>query len=104
MEKLPRGRYTKEFREQAVKLVLDEKLTLREAGKRLSLSWKTLGHWVAASRAGTLGEMGSQQRPPSEVEAELARVKRELAEVKQERDLLKKAAAYFAKESLQGTR
>jgi transposase len=44
MQQLPRGRYTKEFREQAVKLVLEEKLSLRKAGKRLSLSWKTLQH------------------------------------------------------------
>ena len=40
----------------------------------------------------------------TEVEQELDRVKRELAQVKQERDILKKAAAYFAKESLPGTR
>jgi len=39
-----------------------------------------------------------------EVELELAQVKRELAQVKMERDILKKAAAYFAKESLPGTR
>jgi transposase len=38
------------------------------------------------------------------VEVELARVKRELALVRMERDILKKAAAYFAKESLHGTR
>ena len=40
----------------------------------------------------------------TDLEMELARVKRELADVKMERDILKKAAAYFAKESLQGTR
>ena len=40
----------------------------------------------------------------TEVEQELDRVKRELAQVKQERDILKEAAAYLAKESLPGTR
>jgi transposase len=40
----------------------------------------------------------------TEVEMELARTKKELVEVKMERDILKKAAAYFAKESLPGTR
>jgi len=40
----------------------------------------------------------------TEVEMELARAKKELVEVKMERDILKKAAAYFARESLQGTR
>jgi transposase len=48
--------------------------------------------------------VGRQQRPLTELEMELARVKRELAIVKMERDILKKAAAYFAKESLPGTR
>ncbi len=48
--------------------------------------------------------MGRNRKPLAEVEAELARTKRELAEVKMERDLLKKAAAYFAKESQRGTR
>jgi transposase len=63
MHKLPKGRYTKEFREPAVKRVLEEGLSLREAGNRLSLPWKTLPHGVAAARAGTLGEVGSPQRP-----------------------------------------
>jgi len=44
------------------------------------------------------------QRPLTEIEVELARAKKELAEVKMERDILKKAAAYFAGESLHGTR
>jgi len=51
-----------------------------------------------------LGELGKTYRPLTEVEMELARAKKELAEVKMERDILKKAAAYFAKESLPGTR
>jgi transposase len=53
---------------------------------------------------GKLGEVGKAQKPRSEIELELARVRRELAGVRIERDLLKKAAAYFAKESLPGTR
>ena len=104
MQKLPKGTYTKEFREQAVKLVLEEGLSLREAGLRLSLSPKTLQNWLIAARKGALKAIGSNQRPLTELELELARMKRELAEVKLERDLLKKAAAYFAKESLPGTR
>ena len=89
MQKLPKGRYTKEFREQAVKLVLEEGLSLREAGRRLSLPPKTLQHWVVAARKGTLPNVGSEQRPATDMEMELARVKRELVEVKLERDLLK---------------
>ena len=55
-------------------------------------------------RKASLGEIGKAQRPLTEVEMELARTKKELVEVKMERDILKKAAAYFARESLHGTR
>jgi transposase len=64
----------------------------------------TLENWVRAEKKGILGDVGKTQRPLTEVELELAQVKRELAQVKMERDILKKAAAYFAKESLPGTR
>jgi len=86
MQKLPKGTYPKEFREEAVKLVLEERLSLREAGQQLSLSPKTLQNWVIAARKGTLKDVGSAQRPLTEIELELTRVKRELAEVKLERD------------------
>jgi transposase len=65
----------------------------------LSLSVKTLGGWIAAQRKGTLAKVGKTQKPQTELEAELARVKRELATVTMERDILKKATVYFAKES-----
>jgi len=98
------GRYTREFREEAVKLVTEEKLSLPEAARRLSLAPSTLGYWVKAFRTGKLGDIGKSYRPLTEIEIELARAKKELVEVKMERDILKKAAAYFAKESLPGTR
>lgn len=104
MKGVPHGRYTKEFREEAVKLVTEEKLSLPEAARRLSLAPSTLGNWVKAYKSGRLGEVGKTYRPLTEIEMDLARMKRELAEVKMERDILKKAAAYFAKESLPGTR
>jgi len=104
MTRIPQGRYTKEFREEAVKLVTEEKLSLPEAGRRLSLPPSTLANWVKAAKAGKLGDVGKTYRPLTEVEMELARTKKELAGVKMERDILKKAAAYFARESLPGTR
>ncbi len=104
MKGIPQGRYTKEFREEAVKLVTEEKLSLPEATRRLSLPPSTIGNWVKAYKAGRLGEVGKTYRPLTEIEMELARTKKELAEVKMERDIIKKAAAYFAKESLPGTR
>ena len=104
MKGIPQGRYTREFREEAVKLVTEEKLSLPEAARRLSLAPSTLGYWVKAFRTGKLGDIGKSYRPLTEIEIELARAKKELVEVKMERDILKKAAAYFAKESLPGTR
>ena len=104
MKGVPQGRYTREFRQEAVKLVTEERLSLPEAARRLSLAPSTLGYRVKAQRAGKLGDVGKTYRPLTEVEMDLARTKKELAEVKMERDILKKAAAYFAKESLPGTR
>jgi transposase len=104
MKGIPQGRYTKEFREEAVKLVTEEKISLPEASRQLSLPPSTLATWVKAFKAGKLGGIGKTQRPLTEIEMELAWAKKELAEVKMERDILKKAAAYFARESLPGTR
>jgi len=103
MKGVPQGRYTREFRQEAVKLIMEEKLSFPEAGRRLSLAPSTLSYWVKAYKAGKLGEIGKMQKPLTELEVELARTKKELAEVKMERDILKKAAAYFARESLPGT-
>ena len=100
MKKVPYGRYTKEFRLEAVKLVTDGGLSILEASRRLSLSPSTLNNWVKAYKAGKLEELGKNHRQLSDKEMEMARLKRELAEVKMERDILKKAAAYFAKGSL----
>ena len=104
MERIPYGKYTKEFREEAVRLVVEGGLSTLEAGRRLSLAPSTLSNWVRVYKAGKLSEVGGRYKPLSEKEMELARLKRELAEVKMERDILKKAAAYFAKESQRGAR
>jgi transposase len=101
---IPRGRYTREFRQEAVKVGVEDKISCREAAQGLSLAPSTLAYWVKAYRSGKLGEIGKAQKPLTEVEMELARTKKELAEVKMERDILKKAAAYFARESLHGMR
>lgn len=99
MERIPKGVYTQEFREQAVKLVEGEGLPITEAARRLKVPAGSLKNWLYAARAGKLKEIGQGQKPLPDIELELARVRKELAEVKLERDLLKKCAAYFAKES-----
>lgn len=97
MQRLPKAIYSKEFREQAVLQVQEAGGAIKEVADRLSLPPSTLAYWVKEAKAGKLGEIGKGQRPLTELELELARTRRELAEVKMERDLLKKAAAYFAK-------
>jgi transposase len=89
MNRIPKAVYTKEFREEAVKLAMTEGVGVSEAARRLSISMKTLANWVRAAKAGKLERVGQHQKPLTEIEAELGRVKRELAEVKMERDLLK---------------
>ena len=87
MKRGPQGRYSKEFREEAVKLVTEERLSVPEAGRRLSLAPSTLAYWVKAYKSGKLGEIGKAQKPLTEVEMELARTRKELAEVKMERGI-----------------
>lgn len=104
MERIPRQQYTKEFREQAVRLVLEQQVTIPEAARRLAMSSRTLERWVGRSRQGQLATLGASRRPVTELEAELSRLKRALAEARMERDILQKATAYVAKAPRPGTR
>lgn len=104
MERIPKAVYTKELREEAVKLITEGGLSVPEVERRLSIPASTIRYWVQAHKEGALLQVGMHQKPVTDLERELSRARRELAEVKMERDLLKKAAAYFAKESLPGTR
>lgn len=104
MERIPKAIYTKELREEAVKLVTDHGLTIPEVGRRLSIPKSTISYWVREARKGNLPSVGSTQKALTPVELELAQVKRELAQTKMERDFLRKAAAYFAKEPQSSTR
>ena len=63
MKGIPQGRYTKEFREEAVKLVTEERLSLPVAAYRLSLPPSTLGNWAKAYKKGRLGEIGKAWFP-----------------------------------------
>lgn len=90
MDRLPRQKCTKEFQEQAVRVVLEQERTIREAARRLAMSDKTLANWVFRARHGQLAKLGESRRPVTELEAEVSRLQRELAEARMERDILKK--------------
>jgi transposase len=99
MEKLPKAEYGPEFREQAVRTYQESGLSVAEVAKRLSIPKSSLNNWVMAARKGKLGSVGKNQKPVTEMEMELSRLKRELAGTRMERDFLKKCTAYFAKGS-----
>ncbi len=99
MEQVPRQQYTKEFREQAVRLVLEQQVTIPEAARRLAMSGRTLERWVRRARQGQLTTLGESRRPVTELEAEVSRLKRDLAEARMERDILKKATVGSTGES-----
>ena len=96
-------RYTPEFRAEAIKLVSEQGLSQETAAKRLAIPKGTLANWVAASKASTRPSPPGA-RSAAELAAENIRLRKELAEVRMEHDILKKATAYFARESLPGTR
>ena len=96
-------RYTPEFRAEAVKLVTEQGLSQETAAKRLAIPKGTLANWIAASKASTRPSVPGA-RSAAELAAENNRWRKELAEARMERDILKKATAYFARESLPGTR
>jgi transposase len=91
-----RGQYTLEFKLEAVRLVRGGQATAVTA-QVLGIPKQTLGNWLRLDQAGKL--RGAGERPVSVEQMELARLRAELARVKMERDILKKATAYFAKES-----
>jgi transposase len=96
--------YTPEFRAEAVKLVLDQGLSQQQAAERLGIPKGSLGNWVASSRQRAAARVQVGEATLEELKAEVARLRKELARAEMEREIVKKAAAYFAKESLQGTR
>jgi transposase len=92
-------RYTDEFKTEAVRLALST--GGNAAAKRLGIPQSTMTNWVRQSREGAPAASAATaiKRPVSELEAENARLRRELASAKLDLEIVKKAAAYFAKES-----
>ena len=99
MERVPRVVYTKEFKEEAVKMVTEAGLSIPEVSRRISVSKSSIRYWIKRAKEDGLSN-GKKQRPVTGEQMEVARLRREVAELKMEREILKKAAAYFAKESL----
>ena len=92
--------YPPEFRKASVQQVVDGGRSDPAVARSLEMSAKTLANWVARARRGESPTLVSARAPVSELEAELTRLRQEVAKLRMEKEILKKAAAYFAKESM----
>jgi transposase len=92
-----RKQYTKEFKEGAARLVTEQGRTLADAAKSLGVSPWTMSRWVkAAKNEGADAFRGHGQRTP--LEKENFELRQKVKQLEEERAILKKAAAYFAKD------
>jgi transposase len=90
--------FTVEFKHEATKLVLERGVSVAQAARDLGLHPNVLRKWVKDAKLnGRSAFPGRGKQRPDD--AEVARLRRELAKAQAERDILKKAVAFFAKES-----
>ena len=99
MKKIPKPAYTTEFKELAVKRVTDGQAIVTTA-KELGVNDQAMRNWVKAkaASAGKLKGAGSKVVTPEQME--LSRLRAEVARLKRENEIIKKAAAYFARDVL----
>ncbi len=97
MKKIPKQEYTTEFKELAIKRVKDG-LSLGAVAKELGMVEQTLRNWVKAAAAGKLTGAGTKVVTPEQME--LSRLRAENVRLKRECEILKKATAYFARDTL----
>jgi transposase len=90
-----RRRFTQEYQDQAVNLVLHSGRTIREVAKSIGVHEITLGKWVGKAKE---GETGPDKELSETERAELERLRKENATLRMERDFAKKVAAWFAKQ------
>lgn len=95
-------RYNPELRAEAVRMIRDQKLTHREVSQKLDIPLGTIGSWMRIEEERS--QVGPGEQTPSELRRELTELRKELRDTKIDNEILKKAAAYFAKGSLQSTR
>lgn len=106
VEKMRNSKYTKEFRDETVQLVFNSEKTAVQIADDLGINVKTLYNWIKVYKKeynikSTISESKSNKKTSQEDMAEeLKRLRAENKLLKQERDILKKATAYFASETL----
>lgn len=93
-----RRTFSGEFKREAVRLVKERGVAISQAARDLDLHENVLRKWVRELSGDPEHAFPGQGQMKPE-QAEIARLKKEVAKLRMERDILKKAAAYFAKES-----
>jgi transposase-like protein len=91
-----RKRYNREFQLQACRLVIEQGYSLKEASERLGPCTWTIRDWIKKYRR--KGELPAAEQPMPDAE-EMKRLRKEVKQLQLENEILKKAAAYFAKDS-----
>ena len=95
------SKYSQEFKDSTVQLILNDGESVVKVAEDLGLNSKTLYHWVTLyKKAHNIPIRDINTSSKESDNEELKRLRRENKILKQERDILKKAAAYFAKETL----
>jgi transposase len=97
MEKRARRKFTKEYKAEVVRLVVDDGKTVGQVSRDLDLTESAVRNWVRQAKIdagqGPAGALTTAER------AELVALRREAKQLRMEREILKKATAFFAKES-----
>lgn len=97
-----RRKYSDELKAEALKMIIEQGMSQQEVSELIDVPKGTIGNWVSRSK-NELAQIAPGTPSVSDVMAENRRLRKELAKAKMEKEILKKAAAYFAKESLPGT-
>ena len=92
---MARKTYSDEFKAGAVKMVVEQGLTMKAAAKRLGVHFQTIRDWVWAAKSAAPTTLVSNELPLQE---QVRQLKKENDRLRMEREILKKATAFFAKE------
>ena len=95
--KQSKAQYTLEFKQEAIRLIKSSQ-SIKQVATTLGMPHQTLDNWLRADNSGKLSGAGERIVTPEQME--LARLRAENTRLKMERDILKKAADYFAKDHL----
>ncbi len=92
-KKRSRRRFTKEFKAETVKLVKQSDRTMSDIAMELGISAKSVGEWVRNASESKTDHLSEDER------AELKRLRKEISELRMEKEILRKATVFFAKEN-----